>query len=610
MLYKVDCDPRSCSGWDNMALCAPPEHMPLEAGRWFSRFKDMFVHYNTCPNKQRLFCVSWDRLNASNLGSKMFGIFDTPTHYFRVIQKMPAGTVCGYEIILEGTRCKLYLDVEWETPGVADVAAQHTIDAVCAAVTIHCKKRFLTVPHASTGCEPPISDTIALAFSPCIHTTDSTDSTASTASTICNEGIEHADAGEAFQLCACIGPGCHDCPDNTKHMASGRSARKNIDKMARARQQHMDKAWKELELDFYVSTCSRSKNASVFKNSFHIVVNNVIFPNNHDGMMKDFVIGLDFPHCIDKAVYTRNRCIRTELSAKSGQKHCFRNVSALPDNDGSHDRELQLLASLITVFDVSLPTICYRKEQEAAALSTMQREGKRSAKIIRTDAGKKAKTGEPTTSSVLPLLDAYFQHIFNDGTHTKFTIREIRDTDYLPPAVKLLLERKIVCPDDMCFVYIENAKWCISQLMQAVEHRHHSNNACAVAVFVDARLDIYARCYGCESCAYAKLGTFDPKTRTLPSLRENDGFRRVVHSLYGIDCVKDSADRKRVVALFQDTQGVVEQKLYNVGSLSAFTSSIRYLWCKYVESAARGWFFISEPCHPVALHSKLKYTPL
>jgi len=569
----------------------------------------MFAHYDACPNKQSLFCVLLDRLNASNLGSKMFGIFETPTHYFRVIQNMPPGTVCGYEIILEGTRCKLYLDVEWETPGVADPAAQQTIDAVCEAVTTHCKKRFRNVHHAPTEPSPPVSHAPAGACPVCTETTESTDSTdttdsiVSTASTVCSDAMGHADASATLQMCASVASSYHDDVDCrcscTKSVASGRGITRKAAKKALARQKEMDTAWLGLDLDFYVSTCSRLKNDTVFKNSFHIVVNNVIFPNNHDGMMKDFVVGLNFPHCIDKAVYSRNRCIRTELSAKSGQTACFRNVLALPDNPDSDDRQQQLLASLITLFDVSLPTICYRKEEETVTLNTMHRKTKRSAEIIRTDAGKRAKTAESTTPTTLPLLGAYFRHIFCDETSTKITIREIRDTDYLPPVVKLLLERKIVCPDDVCFVYMENAKWCISQLMNAVKHRHHSNNACAVAVFVDARLDIYARCYGCESCAYAKLGTFDAKTKMLPSLCTNDGFRRVIHSLYGIDRVKDSADRHRVAALFQQTQGVVQEKINSVGSPKAFTSSIQYLWCKYVESAARGWFFISEPCHSV-----------
>jgi len=363
------------------------------------------------------------------------------------------------------------------------------------------------------------------------------------------------------------------------------------------RKRESDAAWHDLELDFYVSTCSRMKNQSIFKNSFHIVVNNVIFPNNHDGMMKDFVMQLDFPSCIDKAVYSRNRCIRTELSAKSGQMACFQNIASLPPDHTSADRDQLLLASLITVFDGTLPCVCYRKQEETDALSTMKFKAKRSAELIRTDIGKKPRTAE-SNSSVHPLLDAYFQHIFCDDALTKISIRAIRETDWLPPAVELLLQLKIVCSDNIHFVYIDKPKWCISQLMNAVKHRHHSNNACAVAVLVDGRTDFYARCYCCQSCAYAKLATFDEKTKMLPSLHSNEAFRRVVHSPYGIDCVKDSVNRKRVAALFQQTQGVVKDKLAHAGSATAFTASLRYLWCKYVECAVRGWFFISEPCLP------------
>ena len=511
--------------------CKPPENVPAGAAMWFSRFKDMFAHYKASTGHQHLFCVSWDRPNASTLGSKMFGIFETPAHYFHTVRNMPLGTVCGYEIIMEGTRCRLYLDVEWETEGEADASAPKIIQDICGAVTQQCKKRFRTIPPCSS-CQ--------------VQQRDQKVTT------------------KALKLQVC----------------------KEVE------------AWKNLELDFYISTCSRLKNSTIFKNSFHIVVRNVIFPNNHDGMMKDFVVQLNFPKSIDKAVYSRNRCIRTELSAKLGQTHCFKNVLTLPDDHSSQECSNLLLSSLITVFDMTLPTVCYKKAEETAALIDVAVGRKRIANIIRTETeGKKtARAGDCAQSNSLPILDAYFRHIFYDDAQTKITIREIRETDPLPPTIRLLLERKVVTSKSLFFVYIENPKWCISQLMNAVKHRHHSNNACAVAVFVDGRMDIYARCYGCESPAYAKLATFDEKTKLLPSLRTNDAFRRVIHSPYGIDCVKDSSDRKSVAKLFEQTQGSIATKLANEGSVRAFTSSLRYMWSKYVESAVRGWFFISEPC--------------
>jgi len=135
--------------------------------------------------------------------------------------------------------------------------------------------------------------------------------------------------------------------------------------------------------------------------------------------------------------------------------------------------------------------------------------------------------------------------------------------------------------------------------MCAVKHTHHSNNACAVAVNVDGRVDIYARCYGCKSSEYAALAKFD-KNKLLPSLAKNDAFRRIVHSPYGIECVTDTVNRKRVIGLFQMTEGSIKKMLDNTGNNKDYTASLAYLWAKYVKSASRGWFFISEPCHPPA----------
>jgi len=491
--------------------CNPPENVPVGAGIWFSRFKDMLSHYEASPHKDELFCVSWDRLNATTLGSKMFGVFATPSHYFETIRLMPSGTVCGYELILENTRCKLYFDVEWDSSGTADPMAAEILKKICHTVVLQCKTRLSTsVPSTSRTCGN----------------------------------------------------------------------------------------WKDLKLDFYMSTCSRLKNPETFKNSFHLVVHNVIFPNNHDGMMKDFAVQLGFPDYIDKAVYTRNRCIRTELSAKSGQAHCFTNVSILPPGHSAQDREQQLLSSLITRFDSTLPTVCYKNAKEALALSANAVKRKRTCDIISADtSGTMANPANALPiASDFNVFGAYFGHIFNDNIQTKITTRKIRATDPLPPSAKLLLEDKIITADAISFIYIEKPKWCISQLMNAVKHRHRSNNACAVAIVVGGKTEVYARCYCCKSPAYSKLAIFDEKTKTLPSLHTNDAFRRILHSPYGIHNVKDSADRERVIKLFQQTEGSVKEKLKSVRSL-------RYFWSKYVQSPASGWFFIPEPCSSVSLEN-------
>jgi len=138
--------------------------------------------------------------------------------------------------------------------------------------------------------------------------------------------------------------------------------------------------------------------------------------------------------------------------------------------------------------------------------------------------------------------------------------------------------------------------------MQAVKHCHRSNNACAVTVMVDGRVDIYARCYGCKTSEYAALAMFD-KNRLLPSLDTNYAFRRIVHSPYGIDCVTDTANRKRLLPLFHKTEGFIKQMLETPDNNKNFTKGLAYLswWSKYVKSASRVWFFVSEPCHAPSL---------
>ena len=321
-------------------------------------------------------------------------------------------------------------------------------------------------------------------------------------------------------------------------------------------QKQEQQEWQELQHDIYVSTCSRMK-STAFKNSFHIVVNNIIFPNNHDGMMKEFVSGLGFPDYIDTAVYTRNRCIRTELSAKRGEVACFKNI--VPDFSGFSEqcRAERLVLSLITHFDPGLASVCFKNQAAWLAAKNDGVANKRTARIISDAPSKKSKT---QSDQVSLLLDAYFKHIFCDEASTVVTIRPIREKDPLPFVMQGLLARHIVKPCDISFVYIQNAKLCISKLMCAVKHTHHSNNACAVAVTVDGRVDIYARCYGCKSSEYAALAKFD-KNKLLPSLAKNDAFRRIVHSPYGIECVTDTVNRKRVIGLFQMTEGSIKKML-------------------------------------------------
>ena len=100
-------------------------------------------------------------------------------------------------------------------------------------------------------------------------------------------------------------------------------------------------------LEIYVSCSSRQKENGVFKNSYHVVVRNVMFSCNDDGNMKGFLSEFCCKHqdtypvwytkdnsqsacCIDMAVYTKNRCLRLPLCCKKGTSTAFVRINGDP----------------------------------------------------------------------------------------------------------------------------------------------------------------------------------------------------------------------------------------------------------------------------------------
>jgi len=128
--------------------------------------------------------------------------------------------------------------------------------------------------------------------------------------------------------------------------------------------------------------------------------------------------------------------------------------------------------------------------------------------------------------------------LYKEGT--KFTIGKVENTvSNMPIFVRRLLESKRICLQDLRFIYIHNAKCCVTKMIMGVMHAHSSNNNCAISVRVCSRVSVFSRCYGCDRGTFSKINKFDRKLNILPSLGTNPHFRTLLHSPYGLDGVSD-----------------------------------------------------------------------
>ena len=392
-------------------------------------------------------------------------------------------------------------------------------------------------------------------------------------------------------------------------------------------------------LDFYRSTCSRSRRPKKdggfdYKNSFHIVVCNVIFDNNHDGAMKEFVQQLGYSHLIDTTVYTKNRSMRTEMAIKMGDLTAFCSIgsSAIDPNTRTVAPEHMpgLVRSLIGQVDAELPRLsrtcllqgAVPRNAESAVLthSAQSTPRKRQHQLhspappagMEQGSGMKhhvcAGTGICVPADIVTAKDigdnddewavpAYAKKLlYQEGTAFSIDKVEINAIAMLPIVVLRLLESKRICLQDVRHIYIKHAKCCVTKLMAGITHSHHSNNSRAISVRLDGKTMMFTKCWGCDELVFSKINKIDGRLNILPSLRTNPAFHMILHSQYGLDRVVDASERIRVIALFQkNATSLAKLCVYNSTKCSEYTSTTAFLMDKYVQSAAKGWMLLAEP---------------
>ena len=84
-----------------------------DGGQWFGTQASLLAARRTLASGSG-FLIGWDK--DSKKGSKVYGLYQDASSFFRKLSENPPDKRYGYELISENTLCKLYADIEWEGP--------------------------------------------------------------------------------------------------------------------------------------------------------------------------------------------------------------------------------------------------------------------------------------------------------------------------------------------------------------------------------------------------------------------------------------------------------------------------------------------------------------
>jgi len=152
-------------------------------------------------------------------------------------------------------------------------------------------------------------------------------------------------------------------------------------------------------------------------------------------------------------------------------------------------------------------------------------------------------------------IPGYFLDMFDNKMNTIFDRKELDESihNQLPFSVQQLLLNNNVEVSHVQFIYIRHPKCYINKLLCGINHGHHSNNGCAVAIRINGVVEMYSKCYGCKNKSLSCINKFD-KFLLLPSHQTHPVLYQIIRTRFGIDCVSDSELRARVLKVNTEKQ--------------------------------------------------------
>jgi hypothetical protein len=328
-------------------------------------------------------------------------------------------------------------------------------------------------------------------------------------------------------------------------------------------------------LEIYVCCGSRQKDDKIFKNSYHVVCPTIVFDRNHDGEMKNFMIGLcsgedssewyylnakrEKKCYIDLGVYTKNRLIRLPGCCKKGS-----NVPLLRVSGDGFDPEDKMVSQyddmnnpeywcpfIISNPPINKDTIISGKQHGSASIPA--RVSKRRRQNDKEEIEVSSKVAKRSESSALMHLEPSAVPLPIQTSHLEDALRQFGDS------VSTISNIRYKQNGRETYWQIQCDQRKKTRLCLVNNEREHKSNNCLLFVkkVEDGKLPLQLE-YRCtsETCKHAPnlvLGVFslDPVDYQwrFEKASENSGER--VHPKE--DIISDSSDCDDLAARTEET---------------------------------------------------------
>lgn len=363
-----------------------------------------------------------------------------------------------------------------------------------------------------------------------------------------------------------------------------------------------------LRAELYVNTSSyATSEPGVHKHSYHVVIRNLIFANNHSGTMqrfwKDFVAceleTADWwwtkrdkkgeerrVHIVDGGVYTKFRNFRCSLCRKQGGQ-TFVRINRCPTDENDDlgatfdDDALEAFVPFLVgnaAVEEGCVVVAERepmlKHVRARAAQESTPDSLRDTKRARQECGGDA-------------FDAIPACVRNDILVPGESVVKFDRVKHIPKAVWTQIKKGYVKEEDVKQIYIRNPGFCATQLfVHGKVHKHPGNNSMCVVVPPYKEYpysQVYVKCMCDEyKVQRTKLSVVHEQLKELPHYEKF--AQKAIETKYGLDGVQDAEFRKEVKRWY---------KLHKTGALTFLSNPWKLvLWQMYLKSYDQSWFLL------------------